>query len=226
MTMPSPTAPATSRRTRRRPAGRSTEMWMMLFACGIVAFAFANVVASLKDQHPSTIVEYMVAFLVIVFGAHLAVRALGAVRRPAAAATDRHCAQRPWHRDDLPAQPGRARRQPERERPADLDAQPQRDDHADHLLGDRRRRPRGVPSGHQGHQDPAALHVHIRPGRPLPHRGSPRSCRQASAAWPGPAPRSRSALAGSPSSRETSGSCCSPPLSPATWWSTAGSCRC
>ncbi|HET6189779.1 MAG TPA: FtsW/RodA/SpoVE family cell cycle protein, partial [Trebonia sp.] len=47
---------------------------MMLFACGIVAFAFANVAASLKDQHPSTIVEYMVAFLVIVFGAHLAVR--------------------------------------------------------------------------------------------------------------------------------------------------------
>jgi cell division protein FtsW (lipid II flippase) len=53
---------------------RSTEMWMMLFACGVVAFAFANVAASLKDQHLSTIVEYMVAFLVIVFGAHLAVR--------------------------------------------------------------------------------------------------------------------------------------------------------
>jgi cell division protein FtsW (lipid II flippase) len=49
-------------------------MWMMLFACGIVAFAFGNVAASLKDQHVSTIAEYIVAFLVIVFGAHLAVR--------------------------------------------------------------------------------------------------------------------------------------------------------
>ena len=46
----------------------------MLFACGIVAFAFASTAASLKDQHLSTIVEYMIAFLVIVFGAHLAVR--------------------------------------------------------------------------------------------------------------------------------------------------------
>src|SRR6202035_494022 len=47
---------------------------MMLFACGIVAFAFANVGGSLKDQHLSTFVEYMVAFVVIVLGAHLAVR--------------------------------------------------------------------------------------------------------------------------------------------------------
>jgi cell division protein FtsW (lipid II flippase) len=53
---------------------RSTELWMMLFACGIVAFAFANTAASLKDQHLSTIVDYMIAFLVIVFGAHLAIR--------------------------------------------------------------------------------------------------------------------------------------------------------
>ena len=53
---------------------RSTELWMMLFACGIVLFAFLNVVGSLKDQHLSTVFEYMVAFLVIVLGAHLAVR--------------------------------------------------------------------------------------------------------------------------------------------------------
>jgi cell division protein FtsW (lipid II flippase) len=53
---------------------RSTELWMMLFACGVVLFAFLNVVATLKDQHVSTIFEYMVAFLVIVLGAHLAVR--------------------------------------------------------------------------------------------------------------------------------------------------------
>ena len=46
----------------------------MLFACGIVAFAFASTAFSLKDQHLSTIVEYMIAFLVIVLGAHLAIR--------------------------------------------------------------------------------------------------------------------------------------------------------
>jgi cell division protein FtsW (lipid II flippase) len=73
MTMPSPalgSQPPEEAPTSRR----STEMWMMLFACGIVAFAFVNVAGSLKDQHLSTITEYMIAFLVIVFGAHLAVR--------------------------------------------------------------------------------------------------------------------------------------------------------
>ena len=73
MTMPSPalgSQPPDEAPTRRR----STEMWMMLFACGIVAFAFVNVAGSLKDQHLSTIAEYMIAFLVIVFGAHLAIR--------------------------------------------------------------------------------------------------------------------------------------------------------
>jgi len=47
---------------------------MVLFACGIVAFAFANVGFTLKGQHASTIVGYMVVFMAIVFGAHLAVR--------------------------------------------------------------------------------------------------------------------------------------------------------
>ena len=73
MTMPSPalgSQPPDEAPTRRR----STELWMMLFACGIVLFAFLNVVGSLKDQHLSTIFEYMIAFLVIVFGAHLAIR--------------------------------------------------------------------------------------------------------------------------------------------------------
>ena len=73
MTMPSP-ALGDQPPDEAAASRRSTEMWMMLFACGIVAFAFANVAASLKDQHLSTIVEYMIAFLVIVFGAHLAVR--------------------------------------------------------------------------------------------------------------------------------------------------------
>jgi len=53
---------------------RSTELWMVLFACGIVAFAFASTAFSLKGQHPSTFVEYMVAFVVIVLVSHLAVR--------------------------------------------------------------------------------------------------------------------------------------------------------
>jgi cell division protein FtsW (lipid II flippase) len=53
---------------------RSTEAWMVLFACAVVAFAFANVAFTLKGQHLSTFVEYMLAFVVIVFGAHLAVR--------------------------------------------------------------------------------------------------------------------------------------------------------
>jgi cell division protein FtsW (lipid II flippase) len=73
MTMPSPAlgsqAPGEVSTSRR-----STEFLMVLFACGVVAFAFANTAASLKDQHLSTIVEYMAAFLVIVFGAHLAMR--------------------------------------------------------------------------------------------------------------------------------------------------------
>jgi cell division protein FtsW (lipid II flippase) len=56
--------------TRRR----STELWMVLFACGIVAFAFVNVAGTMKDQDPSTVTEYMIAFIVIVLGAHLAIR--------------------------------------------------------------------------------------------------------------------------------------------------------
>jgi cell division protein FtsW (lipid II flippase) len=53
---------------------RSTEAWMVLFSCGIVALAFGCVGFTLKGQHPSTFVGYMVVFMAIVFGAHLAVR--------------------------------------------------------------------------------------------------------------------------------------------------------
>jgi len=73
MTMPSP-ALGSQPPDEAAASRRSTELWMMLFACGIVAFAFVNVAGNLKDQHLSTIVEYMAAFLVIVFGAHLAIR--------------------------------------------------------------------------------------------------------------------------------------------------------
>jgi len=53
---------------------RSTELWMLLFAFGIVALAFASTVFSLKNQHPSTVVEYMIAFIAVIGSAHLAVR--------------------------------------------------------------------------------------------------------------------------------------------------------
>ena len=134
---------------------RSTELWMMLFACGIVAFAFANVAASLKDQHLSTIVEYMVAFLVIVFGAHLAVRRWAPYADPLLlpiATVLNGLGIVMIYRLNQAGRDGN----PSANGQPDLDAQPQRHDHADHLLGDRRRRPRGVPRVHQGHQGPAA----------------------------------------------------------------------
>ncbi|MGH3249318.1 MAG: FtsW/RodA/SpoVE family cell cycle protein, partial [Trebonia sp.] len=74
MTMPSPalgSQPPDEAAANRR---RSTELWMTLFACGVVLFAFLNVVGSLKDQHLSSVFEYMVAFLAIVLVAHLAIR--------------------------------------------------------------------------------------------------------------------------------------------------------
>jgi cell division protein FtsW (lipid II flippase) len=71
--MPSPALG--SQPPEEAPASRrSTELWMVLFACAIVAFAFANTAFSLKGQRFSTLAEYMIAFLVIVCGAHLAVR--------------------------------------------------------------------------------------------------------------------------------------------------------
>jgi len=53
---------------------RSTELLMLLFAFGLVAFAWANVEFSLKGQHLSTFLVYMIAYSAIVIGAHLAVR--------------------------------------------------------------------------------------------------------------------------------------------------------
>ncbi len=72
LTMPSPALG--SQPDEGQTKRRSTELWMVLFACGIVAFAFANVAATLKDQHPSTVTEYMIAFIVIVLAAHVAIR--------------------------------------------------------------------------------------------------------------------------------------------------------
>ena len=47
---------------------------MLLFAFGLVAFAFVSTALSLKNQRPSAIAEYMIAFMAIVIGAHLAIR--------------------------------------------------------------------------------------------------------------------------------------------------------
>ena len=73
MTMPSP-AVGSQPPEEAPPGRRSTELWMVLFAFGIVAFAFASTAFSLKGQHPSTFVEYMIAFVAAIGGAHLAIR--------------------------------------------------------------------------------------------------------------------------------------------------------
>jgi cell division protein FtsW (lipid II flippase) len=73
MTMPSPALgsqpPEEAPVTRR-----STELLMTAFALAIVALAFATAAFSLNGQHPSTFVEYMVAYTAIIVCAHLAVR--------------------------------------------------------------------------------------------------------------------------------------------------------
>jgi cell division protein FtsW (lipid II flippase) len=55
---------------------RRTELVMLIFAFGLVAFAFANVDYSLKGRLPSSLAEYLVAFIVITVIGHLAVRRL------------------------------------------------------------------------------------------------------------------------------------------------------
>jgi cell division protein FtsW (lipid II flippase) len=53
---------------------RSTELLMTAFGLAIVALAFTATALSLKGQHPSTIIGYIVSYCVIIMGAHLAVR--------------------------------------------------------------------------------------------------------------------------------------------------------
>jgi cell division protein FtsW (lipid II flippase) len=73
MTMPSPALG--SQPPEEVPAGRRrTELSMLVFAFAIVAFAFANTALALKGQHPATIAEYMIVFIVVVGSAHLALR--------------------------------------------------------------------------------------------------------------------------------------------------------
>ena len=65
----SPVVPAS--RGRRR-----TELIMLIFGFALVAFAFANVGYSLKGKLPSSMVEYLGAFVVITVLGHVAVRRL------------------------------------------------------------------------------------------------------------------------------------------------------
>ncbi len=157
----------------------------MLFACGVVAFAFANVAASLKDQHLSTIVEYMVAFLVIVFGAHLAVRRWAPYADPLLlpiATLLNGLGIVMIYRLNQAGRDGNASAN-------------------------------GGPISTLSHsatttqiiysvigvvvlvvflalikdiKAPAAVHLHLRPGRHRSSSRSPRCCRRASAGWPGP----------------------------------------
>jgi cell division protein FtsW (lipid II flippase) len=59
------------------PRGRRhTELLMLLFAVGVVLFAYASVGLGLNGKLPAGIAGYGLAFAVIVFAAHLAVRRL------------------------------------------------------------------------------------------------------------------------------------------------------
>jgi cell division protein FtsW (lipid II flippase) len=53
---------------------RRTELLMLAFAVGVVLFAYANVGFGLNGKLPSGLVEYGLAFAVIILAAHLAVR--------------------------------------------------------------------------------------------------------------------------------------------------------
>jgi cell division protein FtsW (lipid II flippase) len=53
---------------------RRTELIMLIFAFGLIAFAFANVGYSLKGRLPSSMAGYLGAFVIITVAGHLAVR--------------------------------------------------------------------------------------------------------------------------------------------------------
>jgi cell division protein FtsW (lipid II flippase) len=57
------------------PAGRRrTELIMLIFAVVIVAFAFLNAGYGLANKIPSQLAPYMLAYIVLMLGAHLAIR--------------------------------------------------------------------------------------------------------------------------------------------------------
>ena len=55
---------------------RRTELIMLIFAFALIAFAFANVGYSLTGKLPSSMAEYLGAFVLITLVGHLAVRRL------------------------------------------------------------------------------------------------------------------------------------------------------
>jgi cell division protein FtsW (lipid II flippase) len=71
MTMP---GPALNEPDEAPEPRRNSELSMLGLAFGVVAFAFINVAGALKGQHFSSILGYMVAFMVVTLGAHLAFR--------------------------------------------------------------------------------------------------------------------------------------------------------
>ena len=59
------------------PRGRrQTELLMLIFAVGLVLFAYASAGLGLNGKVPAGLAEYGLAFAAIVFAAHLAVRRL------------------------------------------------------------------------------------------------------------------------------------------------------
>jgi cell division protein FtsW (lipid II flippase) len=74
VTAPSPAVGPDGSLVPVAPGRRGTELIMLVFAFAMVAFAFANVGYSLKGRLPSSMAEYLAAFIVIMLAAHLAVR--------------------------------------------------------------------------------------------------------------------------------------------------------
>jgi cell division protein FtsW (lipid II flippase) len=76
-TISSPSARPAADAAVAMPRGRrQTELLMLIFAVGLVLFAYASVGLGLNGKLPAGIAEYGLAFVVIVFAAHLAVRRL------------------------------------------------------------------------------------------------------------------------------------------------------
>jgi cell division protein FtsW (lipid II flippase) len=71
---PSPARPDTGGVVAMPRGRRRTELLMLAFAVGVVLFAYANVGFGLNGKLPSGLVEYGLAFAVIILAAHLAVR--------------------------------------------------------------------------------------------------------------------------------------------------------
>jgi cell division protein FtsW (lipid II flippase) len=74
ITAPSPAVDPTGPLVPVSRSRRRTELIMLVFACALVAFAFANVGFSLKGTLPSGIVAYLAPYVVMVLVAHLAMR--------------------------------------------------------------------------------------------------------------------------------------------------------